>query len=499
MARWILSSTAAAALTAYAGAGWALTAAEAWQGWRVASEEAGLSIEAESETSGFGELKVSGLSFEATMDELDLSGEIEQVVFTENADGTVTITMSNSYEMLLNFESEDGETAEGTLLVSMPDHEMSASGTPEAMTFDFSAPNLEIALEELTANGEPAPFDITISATGVEGSTKREASERALTSEFTAATLDVALSAEDPEGNGKFNFQISGTDLTQRSESNGAVYFSAVDLPDMLAEGYEIEGGGTLGATTFSLDFSEGSDRFTLAGSMSGASTDLSLSGDELTFATTYSGFDFTATGSEIPFPQLTGSFGEWTTALAMPLTATGEEAPFALRVVLGEVSIGEEIWSMFDPAGGIPRTAATAIVDLSGTTRLLVDLLDEFAMEAIDEPAEIESLTLNEVLLDFAGARFTGTGAFTFDNSDKITFDGMPAPDGAVKLALSGGNTLLDKLVAVGLLPQDSAMMGRMMAGMLAKPGPGPDTLESEITVRPDGTVLANGAPLPF
>jgi hypothetical protein len=34
----------------------------------------------------------------------------------------------------------------------------------------------------------------------------------------------------------------------------------------------------------------------------------------------------------------------------------------------------------------------------------------------------------------------------------------------------------------------------------MIAQPAPeGGDVLTSEIVVRPDGTVLANGAPLPF
>jgi hypothetical protein len=114
-------------------------------------------------------------------------------------------------------------------------------------------------------------------------------------------------------------------------------------------------------------------------------------------------------------------------------------------------------------------------------------------------DPAQLEALTVNELRLAVAGALLTGGGAFTFDNADTTTFDGMPAPDGTINLSLKGGNALLDTLVSMGLVPQDQAMMARMMTGMIARPGAEADELVSEITVRPDGTILANGAPLPF
>ena len=46
-----------------------------------------------------------------------------------------------------------------------------------------------------------------------------------------------------------------------------------------------------------------------------------------------------------------------------------------------------------------------------------------------------------------------------------------MPAAEGAIDLRLEGGNTLLDRLVAIGLLSQDEAATARMMAAMFARP----------------------------
>ena len=113
--------------------------------------------------------------------------------------------------------------------------------------------------------------------------------------------------------------------------------------------------------------------------------------------------------------------------------------------------------------------------------------------------PAEVDTLNIEEVLLQLAGAELTATGGFTFDYSDLSTFDGMPRPEGAVTVVLTGANSLLDKLVQMGLVDAEQAMMARMMSGMLLQPGDGPDTLVSEIAVSPSGQITANGAPLPF
>ncbi|MGI9393360.1 MAG: DUF2125 domain-containing protein, partial [Boseongicola sp.] len=64
----------------------------------------------------------------------------------------------------------------------------------------------------------------------------------------------------------------------------------------------------------------------------------------------------------------------------------------------------------------------------------------------------------------------------------------------GVANLMLVGGNGLLDKLVGMGLLPDEQAMGARMMMGLFARPGDGPDTLVSTIEVNEDGSVLANG-----
>ena len=107
-----------------------------------------------------------------------------------------------------------------------------------------------------------------------------------------------------------------------------------------------------------------------------------------------------------------------------------------------------------------------------------------------------MQSLDIPALQLTIGGAEFTGKGALTFDNTDKTTFQGMPAPTGTIDLKLVGGNGLLDKLIAIGLIPQAQAMQGRMMMGMFARPGDGPDTLTSTLEFKNKG-FFANGMQL--
>jgi hypothetical protein len=112
-----------------------------------------------------------------------------------------------------------------------------------------------------------------------------------------------------------------------------------------------------------------------------------------------------------------------------------------------------------------------------------------EFAEEMTEAPGQINSLDINKVLLTLAGAELSGEGAFTFNNSGPV-----PMPAGTMNMMLTGANGLLDTLVNMGLVPEEQAMGARMMMGLFAKPGNGPDTLVSEIEVQENGAVLANG-----
>jgi hypothetical protein len=160
------------------------------------------------------------------------------------------------------------------------------------------------------------------------------------------------------------------------------------------------------------------------------------------------------------------------------------------------DVAVNEDIWMMGDPTGALSHDPVTFAIDLTGTAKLFFDLMDpaqQAALNNADVPGEIHSLNLNDLTLRAAGAEVKGTGAFTFDNTDLVSFDGLPRPEGEVTVNVNGANQLIDSLVGMGLLPEDQAMMGRMMMGMFAR-NVGDDQLTSTLSVNAEGHVVANG-----
>ena len=204
---------------------------------------------------------------------------------------------------------------------------------------------------------------------------------------------------------------------------------------------------------------------------------------------------DYTMPG--LPFPirvsasRVIGNFSS-------PLLKSDDDQEFAYMFDMKNLTIADDLWNLFDPDAVLPRDPARFLVDLSGKARLFYDLLDfETMRDAIkqgDKIAELTSLTLKDMDISAAGAQLTGTGAFTFDNSDMTTFQGLPAPSGTASLQMSGLNGLMDNLVKMGLLENDAAFGMRMGLGLFTVAGDGDDTLVSDIEVKPDGQILANG-----
>jgi hypothetical protein len=158
---------------------------------------------------------------------------------------------------------------------------------------------------------------------------------------------------------------------------------------------------------------------------------------------------------------------------------------------------VNEDLWAMLDPAAALPRDPMSMKIDLAGSVKLLVDLLDIDRMsQTIDAgvmPFDFQSVTINELSASGLGASATGSGEFALDMSDLTTFDGFPRPTGQATATLTGINGLLDKLISIGLLTADDAMAGRLMMGMFARVV-AEDQLQSTLEINAEGHVIANG-----
>ena len=269
------------------------------------------------------------------------------------------------------------------------------------------------------------------------------------------------------------------------------------DLNAMLDDGLDFDGVFTTAGGSSELTF-EGPDGSGTANTASdGGEFSIAMGTVGLIYDVVQRNVNFNMLVTEFPLP-LSFTAAEVGTSILMPLQKSPEDQEFGLGLTLSDFTMSDVIWGLFDPTGQLPRDPATLVVDLSGQAKVLFDFLDPDQAAVLEQtgtpPGELNALTLNVLELEAAGAKLTGAGDFTFDNSDLVTFDGMPRPLGALDLTLVGGNGLLDKLVGMGLVPQEQAMGARMMMGLFAVPGSAPDTLNSRVEINPEGHVLANG-----
>ncbi len=500
----LLAGASAAALSLAPVAAVALSPEDAWQSWQDAAADAGVALTVGARAMSGGTLTLSGVAFAAEDDEgMTVTGSMDEVVFAGRGDGTVEVSLPDSYPVTLSGTDSSGAPSSAALVVTHPGLSITMSDAAEGgVATEYAAPEIAVVVGDVTEDGAEADLAGAVTLTGVAGRRARSGADiPEIESAFSAAGVAASFAGTDVESGGTFDLEVAAEDVTSRSSGTLTSFFSATeDLGTLIDEGFTVRGEGSSGPIAFSLATEGMPESFSAEGAIASTSGFARVDGERLEYDVAYNAVALTASGSEIPFPQVTGGIGELRTRFAVPSTPTEEAQPMALTVALRDLTIGEEIWSMFDPAGALPRDPATLVIDLAGRLRLLADVFSEGAMERAEAPAEVEALDIEELRLSLAGAELTGVGAFTFDYDAPGPFGPPPAPDGAVSFRLEGAQGLLESLVRMGLLPEEQAMMARMMTGMIARPAPeGGDALVSEITVQPDGTILANGAPLPF
>ena len=196
-------------------------------------------------------------------------------------------------------------------------------------------------------------------------------------------------------------------------------------------------------------------------------------------------------TGIEIPVP-IEISTGSTEISLSMPLYAGDAPQDMGLRLGVQDLVVGESLLGMVDPGQAIPRGPASLLFDASGQVQLFIDLMNMNPEELTGPPGELRAITVNELSVSAAGAELSGTADLTFAPNQLI-----PMPVGQADLQLSGGNALMDALVAGGMVPAAQSGMILGMANVFARPGATPDTLETTVEFGADGSITANGVPL--
>ena len=474
-----------------------VTAQQVWQSWKDFSTSMGQTMTAGSEEMAGDTLTVSNVAMTTKTATGSVEGSIEFIAFKELGDGTVEVTMANEYPIAINQKVEGEDPVEVELTIKQTGLKLIASGTNADISNVLNADDITISLDNVSGMPDGAKLAVAISIKSLAGTyAVKSGAGKQIASDLSAASLTFDVNVSDPTTSS--DFTMTGTMAGIASKSN-ATMPKDTDLADMAAAlkaGFATDGGFAYGKTVYNFDFKDATSTGKAAGSVASGSIDVAFNADALRYNVSSLGTDITVSSSDMPFPEVNAKIAELAFGLMMPVAMSEEPKPFSFLTKIVGLSVSDEVWGIFDPAAVLPRDPATIVLDLSGQAKWLIDIFaQDPANPTTQTPGELNALTLNQLQVAFGGANLTGTGDFTFDNSDLVTFDGMPKPTGMLDAKLVGGNGLIDKLIQMGLLPEDQAMGARMMLGMFAAAVEGSeDTITSKIEMKADGSIFANG-----
>jgi len=478
-----------------------VTAQDVWDDWQTYMSQMGNTVSGQQSVSG----NVTTITDVVVATEIPDEGgsfniAFPQMTLTENGDGTVSIGVPESFPMTISGE-EEGEAFSVEIGYSHSGLEMVVSGTPDDMTYDYSAKTLGVSLDNLTVDGESLPDDVLgvdIGLTNIAGSSQMKIGEnRDIDQKFTADGLTYDLAFSDPKSDDDGKIDGSLNQLTFEGTNVIPSDFNVEDPQACFDSGFSFSGLFTYGPGKTSIAGTSKGEAFSMGSESQGGRFGASMDSQRLAYDLEQNSSKLAVTTADLPFP-IEIAMANAGFKFEFPVQQSEEIQPFGFAINLTDFTMSDVLWSIFDPAGALPRDPATIALDTTGTAKVLTNFFDPEALEDLETsevaPGELHSLKINELLVSLVGAKLTGDGDFTFDNSNTAEFGGMPAPSGVANLKLVGANALIDKLIGMGLLSENDALGARMMMGLMAVPGEEPDTLNSKIEFTEDGQILANG-----
>jgi hypothetical protein len=476
----------------------ALTADQVWQSWKDAAALAGVTVSAATEVKDGGALKLNGVSIVPQGATSGLT--ISDMSLTEEADGSVTIRPGA--DIGADIVGTDASTL---VKVTHDGLELKASeGQGGALVYDYTAAALNVTFDASYPGGpsfdgsDPgkATSKGTVGFTDLTGTySDAPGTNRTFGLDINAKKLAYDISGDNP-GLQMKTASLSETadvvmsfDVAMPSTMSLFAMASPADFGTALDEGLNVNVVFKQGVSTGSASQEDQFLPYSMTLKSEGGDGTAVFNKDAFSVKSAGGGLEINIVSPSLPVPVDIKS-GAIESEMTMPIKSPDVAQDYKILMKLNQLTLNDEAWGLFDPKGALKREPADLSIDLSGKTKL--DFIGLMAAESTGAPPPVpapETLNINDLTLKVAGAAFTGTGAFTFDNSQ-----GIPLPLGEANVSLTGGNALIDGLIAAGLVPEDQAVGVRMMMGAFMTPGAEPDSLTSKIEAKEGGSIFVNG-----
>jgi len=462
----------------------ALTADQVWGDWQALAASADIRLSAATEVKGDGELKLNGVTLGPNGGTGGIT--ISEVTLVEEEDGSVTI-----YPEEIKVDVVPPAGVSGKVEIAHEGLGISVHEDEGGLGYGAFADSLSV-VTKITGPNENLDVDVKLEA--LDGRYTRETTGMLVN--VLAERLAYSIAQKDAFVDSNQTSDTTGLDMAAEltipegldlmSLQSPAAFFAAAR--NGLGLLVEVKQATSNGSITDANPMLPTNVSFTSGEGVTG----LEMNKDTFAFDTQVANVAGTLLPPMMPV-ETPISLDMMLLSFGMP-TVAAEPADYGLGMKLTNLVLGDSLWGMVDPGAVLARDPVNLDVDVTGQVK--IDLLDLMESDENGTPPksmpELISANINALSLNLAGADLSGTGAFTFDNS-MVAMGGPPMPLGAADLRLSGGNKLVDGLVALGVMSEEDAMGARMMMAMFGKPE-GDDVLTSKIEAKEGGAIIVNG-----
>lgn len=479
-----------------------VTPEEVWQNWLDYYTAAGYEVKEGSRDLAGETLTVKDVVFSATNDGSTVEISTAQVEMQATGDGKVRTVYADQMPLKISGKDASDKTFEVELMLAVPGNEMTSSGSAGDITHEFNYPTIDLSMDKVRSGEEDVAVPATLSLVNTTG-TFRSVTEGDAAWSYDHKTENVTFKLDVDQPEAKVNVEGSIKGIEGKGNLSGAVEGVSMqeNLSAALNAGLTMDGALKLGELAANFAFQATKED----GSPQQGSGKFNGGESTLNFAMAKDGLQYQGTGSNaqaelvmapLPFP-ITYGIESSNFDIQFPVSKSDDAQPFKLAYSLAGLTIGDQVWDLFDPTKQLSRDPANLDVDLTGNIKVTQDFLDPaFAAQAAEAgtpqepPFEPVDIVVNQIAVKAVGASIEATG-----NLKGTGTGGMEAPVGDLNVRYSGVAELVQTLAQMGLLPPQQVMGINAMIGAFGKEDPSaPGVRTTDLEFREDGSIFANG-----
>ena len=481
-----------------------LSALQVWQDWKNYMQSMGYQISATEEAGADG-LIIRNARAQAGRPDAGtaVTMDLGTMRFAGQPDGTVSVTMPPVLPMTVSGMLNGTQRPySASMRFVQKDVTLVASGTDEALTYDYDVGNAELIVDSVTLGERTYGADalsIVLRAEGLGSlTTMRPGALRQFeqTGAFANLSYDIAMTLPERVQ----AVTVTGSIANLTFDSSGTLPDMQVTNADAgsLPEGLTAKSVIAIETSRAELvleDPETGQMSATLTTGTARAEFDVGPSGAR--YGSSQKDVRAALTVPNVPFP-VEISLAEAASETYLPLPDRDPQLPLSGKISVTDLAASDIIWSILDPSGQLPRTPISAVADLSGSAEVFEKLsrVPAFRQRGLIQNID-EILEIQELRIETGDTRLETSGFMSFNGAGPNLIPGLGNPVGTLKVEMAGMDALMEDLANVGILPWEAAAAARLFLGMVALPGSAPGSSEILIGMSPEGEMLANGVPL--